>query len=326
MKNWNTLEADENLILNTHYTPGRSGGSVKYIVIHHNAANLTAQGIYNVWQNREASAHYQVDANGYISQHVWDTDTAWHAGNWDANINSIGIEHADINTNPWTISDATIDNGAHLVAAICKRYGLGRPAWGVNVFPHSHFSSTACPASLAGSQRDTYMTKAQYWYDRMNGGNPTDPSTPSQPQQHPTDLEALADAVIRGDYGNGDERRQRLGANYDAVMAIVNKRYGIGGGSSSTGGTDIDALARRVINGEFGNGQDRVNALGGNYEAVQARVNQLLAGGTGTGGVDLNALADAVIRGDYGNGAQRQAALGANYAAVQALVNKKLGY
>lgn len=59
---------------------------------------------------------------------------------------------------------------------------------------------------------------------------------------------------------------------------------------------------------------------------MQARVNQLLAGGTGTSSTDLNALADAVIRGDYGNGAQRQAALGANYNAVQALVNKKLGY
>ena len=25
MKNWDTLEADENLLMNTHYTPGRSG-------------------------------------------------------------------------------------------------------------------------------------------------------------------------------------------------------------------------------------------------------------------------------------------------------------
>ena len=91
---------------------------------------------------------------------------------------------------------------------------------------------------------------------------------------------------------------------------------------------NIDDLARRVINGEFGVGDARKAALGSNYEAVQARVNQLL--GQGVGGsapsVDLNALADAVIRGDYGNGAQRQAALGANYAAVQAIVNKKLGY
>lgn len=327
MKNWDTLEADENLLMNTHYTPGRSGRNIDKIVIHHNAGNLSIAGCYNLWQTREASAHYQVDANGRIGQLVWDVDTAWHADDWDANITSIGVEHADINTNPWTISDATLDNGAHLVAALCKYYGLGRPQWCVNVFPHSRFSATECPTSLAGTQNAAYMAKAQQWYDSMTGGTPA--PTPSQPATHGTNLEALADAVIRGDYGNGDERKQRLGSQYDAVMAIVNARYGVTTNTTVTStntGVDIDGLARRVINGEFGVGDARKAALGSNYEAVQARVNQLLAGGTGTSSTDLNALADAVIRGDYGNGAQRQAALGANYNAVQALVNKKLGY
>ena len=271
--NYDTLDADENLILGTHYTPGRSGESIQYVVIHHNAGNLTARGIYDVWQTRQASAHYQVDANGHVSQHVWDSDTAWHAGDWGANIRSIGIEHADISTTPWTISDATLEAGAHLTAAICRHYGLGRPTWGVNVFPHSHFSSTECPASLAGSQNARYMARAQAWYDAMAGG--TAPA-PAQPAPQTPDLEALADAVIRGDYGNGDERRQRLGAQYDAVMAIVNARYGAGGGASANTGADIDALARRTINGEFGNGDQRRAALGANYDAVQAIVNQKL--------------------------------------------------
>lgn len=33
----------------------------------------------------------------------------------------------------------------------------------------------------------------------------------------------LAQAVIRGDYGNGEERRRRLGSFYDAVQARVNE-------------------------------------------------------------------------------------------------------
>lgn len=33
----------------------------------------------------------------------------------------------------------------------------------------------------------------------------------------------LAQAVIRGDYGNGEERRLRLGSLYDAVQARVNE-------------------------------------------------------------------------------------------------------
>lgn len=144
MKDWNTLEADENRILTTHYTEGRNGAKINKVIIHHNGGNLSIAGCYSVWQTRPASAHYQVDQNGRIGQLVWDTNTAWHAGNWNANITSIGIEHADISSNPWSCSEATIDNGAHLVAAVCKYYGLGRPEWGKNLFGHSDFCSTAC--------------------------------------------------------------------------------------------------------------------------------------------------------------------------------------
>lgn len=169
MKSWENLEADEDLILSTHMTKGRQGHKVDKIVVHHNASNLTARQIYDVWQTREASAHYQVAVDGRVSQHVWDTDTAWHTGDWASNLTSIGVEHADISSSPWMLSEATLDNGAHLVAALCKRYGLGRPQWRVNVFPHSDFTSTSCPASLAGDQNAAYMARAQAWYDKMTG-------------------------------------------------------------------------------------------------------------------------------------------------------------
>jgi hypothetical protein len=45
--------------------------------------------------------------------------------------------------------------------------------------------------------------------------------------------------------------------------------------------TDIDKIAREVIRGNWGNGQDRVRRLtaaGHDAAAVQARVNQLLRG------------------------------------------------
>ena len=160
-------------------TKGRQGCKVDKIVLHHNGGNLTGKGCYDVWQTREASAHYQVAADGRITQLVWDSDTAWHTGDWPSNLTSIGVEHADISTDPWGISEATLDNGAHLVAALCKHYGLGRPQWGVNVFPHSHFSATACPASIAGGQNAAYMAKAQAYYDSMTGSRPAAESSPT---------------------------------------------------------------------------------------------------------------------------------------------------
>lgn len=114
MKNWNTLEADLNLLMNKHFTKGRQGRSINKIILHHNDGNLSIQGCWNVWQTRPASAHYQVETSGRIGQLVWDRDTAWHAGNWVANTTSIGIEHADASTHPYRISDACLENGAHL--------------------------------------------------------------------------------------------------------------------------------------------------------------------------------------------------------------------
>jgi len=161
-----------------HYTPGRTA-KISKIVLHHNAGNLTVQGCWDVWQTRQASAHYQVQRDGLIGQLVKTTDTAWHATT--ANPSSIGIEHANATMAPgWTISDATLEAGAHLVAALCKHHGLGRPAWKVNVFPHSAFNSTACPGAIQGSQNQAYMTRAAYWYDQMTKTTQATP-TPAPP-------------------------------------------------------------------------------------------------------------------------------------------------
>lgn len=277
MKNWETLEADRNLILNKHHTKGRGGRKIDKIIIHHNAGNLSIQGIWDVRQTRPASAHYQVTSDGQIGQLVWDADTAWHAGNWAANTTSIGIEHADVSNNPWRISEACLDNGAHLVAALCKYYKLGRPTWGKNVFGHKNFSPTECPASLAGSQHDDYMARAQYWYDQMTGTktqakkNPVK-KAPATKAPAKVDIDALADAVIRGEYGNGDERKRRLGSNYDAVQKRVNEKLS----AKSKPAPNIDALADAVIRGEYGNGDERKRRLGSNYAAVQKRVNEKL--------------------------------------------------
>ena len=321
MKSWENLDADVVKLLSVHFTKGRSGRSINKVIVHYNAGNLTVEGCWSVWQNREASAHYQVEDGGRIGQLVYDGDTAWHAGNWDANCSSIGIEHA--NRADGTISEACLDNGAHLVAAVCKHFGLGRPQWLKNVFPHKYFSATSCPGQIYGSQKDAYIQRAQYWYDKMCGGNPAKPSGGTSSSSAPSgSVTDLANRVIAGEFGNGDARRAALGSRYDEVQAEVNRILG-GGGSSKHAAPYIDQMARDVIAGKYGNGDARKQALGSNYAAVQARVNEMLGQGGGSS-VDIDALARAVIRGDYGNGEERKRRLGSTYAAVQARVNQLL--
>ena len=170
---YQNLKADVERFLSRHYSPGRDGNNIDKVVIHHNAGCLSVDDIYNVWQSREASAHYQVTEDGTVGQLVHDWDTAWHAGSWAANSSSIGVEHANCGgpNEGWPISDETVIAGARLVAALCWGYNLGRPEWCVNVFPHQYFSSTACPGQLATTHRDRYMAEAQRFYDELTGGS-----------------------------------------------------------------------------------------------------------------------------------------------------------
>lgn len=175
MKDWAKLLPDVTKLLTKHFTTHAAGRKVEYIVIHYNAGDLTVEGCWSVWQTREASAHYQVESGGRIGQLVYDKDIAWHAGNWTANTKSIGIEHA--NKSGGTIAEECLDNGSHLVAALCHYYNLGRPEWGKNVFPHSHFVATSCPGQIYGSQKDAYIQRAQYWYDVMDGKDVEKPTS-----------------------------------------------------------------------------------------------------------------------------------------------------
>lgn len=89
---------------------------------------------------------------------------------------------------------------------------------------------------------------------------------------------------------------------------------------------DIENLAQRVIKGEFGSGEERKVLLGGNYEKVQQRVNEIL--GANKPKYDVEDLANRVIKGEFGNGIERKRALEKMekglYAKVQAVVNDML--
>ena len=93
-------------------------------------------------------------------------------------------------------------------------------------------------------------------------------------------IDTIAREVISGNWGNGSDRANRLraaGYDYDAVQSRVNEI--LSGTNSKPSGKSIDEVAREVIRGDWGNGQDRVNRLraaGYDYNAVQKRVNELL--------------------------------------------------
>lgn len=65
-----------------------------YVVIH--VTQESYSKTVSIFQNPQkmVSAHYLVrSADGHVAQCVRERDVAWHAGNWDYNTRSIGIEH-----------------------------------------------------------------------------------------------------------------------------------------------------------------------------------------------------------------------------------------
>ncbi len=94
-------------------------------------------------------------------------------------------------------------------------------------------------------------------------------------------VEDLAVEVIGGLWGNGVDRKERLtnaGYDYDEVQGEVNR---ILAENSAANKKSADELAIEVIQGKWGNGQDRkdrLTAAGYDYEEVQRRVDELLGG------------------------------------------------
>lgn len=90
----------------------------------------------------------------------------------------------------------------------------------------------------------------------------------------------------------------------------------------------VDEIAREVINGQWGNGDERkkkLEAAGYDYNAVQNRVNEILEPAAPKKSVDE--IAKEVIEGKWGNGSERKSnleAAGYNYDEVQNKVNEML--
>lgn len=90
-------------------------------------------------------------------------------------------------------------------------------------------------------------------------------------------------------------------------------------------------MAKEVLQGKWGNGEDRKKRLeqaGYNYAQVQNEVNKL-CGGSSINRAEVDRVARQVIRGDFGNGTNRRNALVRRYGtafadAVQERVNQLL--
>ncbi len=233
------------------------------IALHHMAGNLSVETLGRVFQEREASTHYGIASDGRIGMYVEEKDCAWSLGNRDWNMRTINIELAndEIGGN-WHVSDRVIERCIDLCVDICRRNNISKLVFTGNVngnlIQHRYIAATVCPGPYLASRFD-------YIANEVNKRLGTTPSPTKT-------IEELAREVIAGNWGNGEERKNRLeaaGYNYNDVQNRVNEIL-------LTPTKSNEALAQEVWQGLWGNGQERYNRLteaGYDYQAVMDIVN-----------------------------------------------------
>ena len=135
--------------------------------------------------------------------------------------------------------------------------------------------------------------------------------------------------VIEGNKGEAVARRV-IPVGWGYIRGYAAPKYDVATVTPvpSTAEKSVEEVAKEVMAGKWGNGEERKNRLkaaGYGYAAVQAKVNQLAKGTSNQKSID--AVAREVIRGKWGNGADRKKRItsaGYDYSAVQKRVNELL--
>ena len=289
------------------------------IVVHNTANDASARNevAYMIRNTNQVSFHYAVDDKEVV-QGIPENRNAWHAGdgaNGIGNRQGLSVEICYSLSGGPRFEQAE-KNAAKFIAEKLKQNG-----WGIDkVAKHQDYSGKYCPHRTLdlGWQRFLNMIQKEL------GGI----QAQLKPQPNKT-LDDIAREVIQGLWGNGADRIARLtkaGYNPSAVQNRVNEL--MGQPKPQPIRKSVDQVAREVINGAWGNGQDRLNRLtnaGYNASEVQARVNQLL--GATPQRKSNEQVAREVVQGIWGNGAERKQRLehaGYNYNIIQSIVNSML--
>lgn len=136
----------------------RKSSEIDTLVIHYTGNDGdTAANNGNYFKNNvvETSAHYFVDDTTVVRS-VADKNIAWHAGDWDINCRSIGIEIAGSTTE---CTGKTLENVILLTQRLMKKYNIKKD----RVIRHYDANGKLCPAYWCGSSAKNRLWKEQFW-------------------------------------------------------------------------------------------------------------------------------------------------------------------
>lgn len=299
------------LVQKTILSPNHSGRrthKITKIAIHHAAGVIGGVNLAGIFlpKARQASSNYNLGSDGVIVLGVDESNRAWTTSSSWCDNRAVTIEVGNSTRGPqWLVSDYVLNRLIDLVTDICRRneiypctYTGGKD--GV-LQKHEWYSNTNCPGPYLGSK---FPYIAEEVNKRLRGK-----------EQKPTNANKQLYRVQVGAYSSLQNATNMVAKikslGFNTYMVKVGNLYKVQTGAYSVKANadaqvkklkakgfdafittgqgqpvnatptkkSINELAKEVIKGNWGNGEERkkrLTAAGYNYNEVQKEVNKLL--------------------------------------------------
>ena len=285
---------NSSMISYTRLSPNHSGQrthSIDRITPHCVVGQLSAESICGCFTSpsRQASCNYGIGMDGKVSLCVEEKNRSWCSSSNANDQRAVTIECASDKTEPYAMNSKVYDSLIKLCTDICRRNGKKKLLWlgdrnkTLNYMPksdemvltvHRWFANKSCPGDWLYVRLGDLASKVTAALSTGTGAS--------------ADKAASQLYRVRKTWADSKSQKGAFSVLANAKKcADSNKGYSVFDGNgkkvypADAPGTkkSVDAIAREVIRGDWGNGDERkqkLTAAGYDYSAMQKKVNELL--------------------------------------------------
>jgi hypothetical protein len=282
---------NSSMVSYTRLSPNHSGQrthSIDRITPHCVVGQLSAESICGCFTSpsRQASCNYGIGTDGKVSLCVEEKNRSWCSSSNANDQRAVTIECASDKTEPYVMNSRVYDSLIKLCTDVCRRNGKKKLLWlgdrnkTLNYTPkpdemvltvHRWFANKSCPGDWLYARLGDLAAKVTAALGSSSESKPASQlyrvrKTWADSKSQKGAFSVLANAKKCADSNKG----------YSVFDEDGRKVYPA---DSSTAKKSVDTIAREVIRGDWGNGDERkkkLTAAGYDYPAVQKKVNELL--------------------------------------------------
>lgn len=272
---------NSSLVNYVHLSPNHSGQrehTIDTISIHCVVGQLSVETLGAIFASsaKGASSNYGIGNDGRIGMYVEEKNRSWCTSSASNDNRAITIEVASDTTHPYAVNSAAYASLIKLCADICKRNGIKQLLWKgdksligqvdkQNMTVHRWFANKACPGDYLYNRHGQIANEV----NALLGSTSTSTSTPTQSTTSKKSVTEIAKEVIAGNWGNGDDRKNRLtaaGYNSEEVQNKVNELLGVTTNTSTSTSTSTSTASN--VKKATDPAMSKSNSIAGTYKVI----------------------------------------------------------